>query len=131
MLDQLKEIVAEQLNVDADSITEETSFIDDLGADSLDIMEMVMQMEDTFNISIPTEDAGKLQTVGGCPGISEGEWGRVNQTQSRGFCAAGGSSREIRKTAEGAAKIPIFVPTGKRGFAAPPYQYRKGNGEQQ
>ena len=64
MLDQLKEIVAEQLNVDADTITEETSFIDDLGADSLDIMEMVMQLEDTFNISIPTEDAGKLQTVG-------------------------------------------------------------------
>lgn len=64
MLEQLKEIVAEQLNVDVEAITEETSFIDDLRADSLDIMEMVMQMEDTFNISIPTEDAGKLQTVG-------------------------------------------------------------------
>ena len=61
MLDQLKEICD---IVDADTITEETSFIDDLGADSLDIMEMVMQLEDTFNISIPTEDAGKLQTVG-------------------------------------------------------------------
>lgn len=64
MLEQLKEIVAEQLNVDAETITEETSFVDDLGADSLDIMEMVMQMEDAFHISIPTEDASKLQTVG-------------------------------------------------------------------
>lgn len=64
MLEQLKEIVAEQLNVEADTITEDTSFIDDLGADSLDIMEMVMQMEDTFHLSIPTEDAGKLKTVG-------------------------------------------------------------------
>lgn len=64
MLDKLKKMIAEQLSVDADSITEETSFKDDLGADSLDLFELVMAMEDEYKIEIPTEDLEKLVKVG-------------------------------------------------------------------
>ena len=64
MFEKLKEIIAESLNVDADKITEETSFKDDLGADSLDLFEMVMALEDEYEIEIPTEDLEKIATVG-------------------------------------------------------------------
>ena len=56
MLERIKEIVSENLGVDAAQITEESSFKDDLGADSLDIFEMVMALEDEYEIEIPTED---------------------------------------------------------------------------
>ena len=62
--DRVKKIVVEHLGVDADKVTEEASFIDDLGADSLDIVELVMEFEKEFNIDIPDEDAEKLRTVG-------------------------------------------------------------------
>ncbi len=58
------EIVAEQVGVDKAQITRETSFVNDLGADSLDTVELVMEFEDEFDISIPDEDAEKIQTVG-------------------------------------------------------------------
>ena len=58
------EIVAEQMCVDKSQITRESSFINDLGADSLDTVELVMEFEDEFDISIPDEDAEKIQTVG-------------------------------------------------------------------
>ncbi len=64
MLDKLKKMIAEQLSVDEDSITEETSFKDDLGADSLDLFELVMAMEDEYKVEIPTEDLEKLVKVG-------------------------------------------------------------------
>ncbi|MDK1030686.1 MAG: acyl carrier protein [Planctomycetia bacterium] len=57
-------IVAEQMGVDKAQITGETSFVNDLGADSLDTVELVMEFEDEFDISIPDEDAEKIQTVG-------------------------------------------------------------------
>ena len=57
-------IVCEQLGTTRDKITNETSFINDLGADSLDTVELVMEFEDEFEISIPDEDAEKIQTVG-------------------------------------------------------------------
>ena len=57
-------IVCEQLGTTRDKITNETSFINDLGADSLDTVELVMEFEDEFDISIPDEDAEKIQTVG-------------------------------------------------------------------
>jgi len=58
------EIVAEQMGVDKSQIGGETSFVNDLGADSLDTVELVMEFEDEFDISIPDEDAEKIQTVG-------------------------------------------------------------------
>ena len=64
MLERIKEIVSENLGVDAAQITEESSFKDDLGADSLDIFVMVMALEDEYEIEIPTEDLEKITTVG-------------------------------------------------------------------
>jgi len=58
------EIVSEQMGVDKAQVTRETSFVNDLGADSLDTVELVMEFEDEFDISIPDEDAEKIQTVG-------------------------------------------------------------------
>jgi acyl carrier protein len=61
---KVKEVIVEQLGVDPDRVKPEASFIDDLGADSLDIVELVMAMEEEFGIEIPDEDAEKLKTVG-------------------------------------------------------------------
>lgn len=58
------DIVAEQLGVDKDKITLETSFVNDLGADSLDQVELVMELEEEFDINIPDDSAEKIQTVG-------------------------------------------------------------------
>jgi len=60
---KVKEIVAEQLGRDVNEVINEASFIDDLGADSLDIVELVMAMEDEFGIEIPDEEAEKIKTV--------------------------------------------------------------------
>ena len=64
MLEKMKEIIAEQLSVDADSITEASSFKDDLGADSLDVYQIIMGIEEEFDIEIPTEEAEKIASVG-------------------------------------------------------------------
>ena len=63
MLEKMKEIIAEQLNVDANEITATTSFKDDLGADSLDLFELVMALEEEYNIEIPSDDLASLDTV--------------------------------------------------------------------
>ncbi|MBS1261318.1 MAG: Acyl carrier protein [Calditrichaeota bacterium] len=63
-IEKVKEIIAEQLGVDMSEVTMEASFIDDLGADSLDTVELVMAFEEAFDIEIPDEDADQLQTVG-------------------------------------------------------------------
>tara|TARA_B100001248_G_C27392780_1_gene463473 strand:+ start:1739 stop:1975 length:237 start_codon:yes stop_codon:yes gene_type:complete len=60
----LKALIVEQLGVDEDRVKEEASFIDDLGADSLDIVELIMTMEEKFDVEIPDEEAEKLRTVG-------------------------------------------------------------------
>jgi acyl carrier protein len=62
--DRVKEIIVEQLGVNADQVTPEAKFIEDLGADSLDTVELVMAFEEEFGAEIPDEDAEKLQTVG-------------------------------------------------------------------
>ena len=62
--DRVIEIVAEQLGVSKDQITEATSFVNDLGADSLDTVELVMELEEEFDVNIPDEAAEKIQTVG-------------------------------------------------------------------
>ena len=64
MLEKMQEIIAEQLSVDADSITESSSFKEDLGADSLDLFELVMALEDEYSVEIPAEDLEQLATVG-------------------------------------------------------------------
>ena len=61
---KIKDIIIEQLGVTPEKITPESSFIDDLGADSLDTVELVMAFEDAFGVEIPDEDAEKLQRVG-------------------------------------------------------------------
>ena len=61
---KVKSIVAEQLGVDQAEISRETSFVNDLNADSLDTVELVMEFEDEFDMSIPDEEAEKIQTVG-------------------------------------------------------------------
>ena len=63
-LDKIKKILSEQFEVPADSITEETSMVDDLGADSLDVVELIMSVEDEFGLSVSDEDAVELTTVG-------------------------------------------------------------------
>ncbi|MHB1340250.1 MAG: acyl carrier protein [Coriobacteriia bacterium] len=64
IFDKVKEVIVEQLNVEEDDVTTEASFIDDLGADSLDIVELVMALEESFGISIPDEEAEGIKTVG-------------------------------------------------------------------
>jgi acyl carrier protein len=61
---RVSEIIVEQLGVTKEEIVPEASFIDDLGADSLDIVELVMAMEEEFDIEIPDDDAEKIQTIG-------------------------------------------------------------------
>ena len=62
--EKVTEIVSEQMGVDKSEITRETSFVNDLNADSLDTVELVMEFEDEFEMSIPDEEAEKIQTVG-------------------------------------------------------------------
>lgn len=62
--EKVKEIIVEQLGVEASEVKKDASFIDDLGADSLDTVELVMAFEEEFDIEIPDEDAEKLTTVG-------------------------------------------------------------------
>lgn len=63
-IDRVKKIIVDQLGVDASKISQESSFVDDLGADSLDIVELIMAFEEEFDIEIPDEDAEKIKTVG-------------------------------------------------------------------
>ena len=62
--EKLKQIIADVLNVNADEITEDTTFVDDLGADSLDIFQIIMGIEETYDIEIDNEEAEKIVTVG-------------------------------------------------------------------
>ena len=63
VLEKVKEIVVEQLGVEEEEVTEKASFVDDLGADSLDIVELIMAFEESFETEIPDEDAEKMVTV--------------------------------------------------------------------
>ena len=64
MNEKIKEIIADQLNIELDKVTEESNFKDELGADSLDLFNMVMALEDEYGIEIPTEDLEEITTVG-------------------------------------------------------------------
>ena len=63
LLNKVKKIISEQLGVDEDDVTNNASFVDDLGADSLDQVELVMALEESFELEIPDDDAEKLRTV--------------------------------------------------------------------
>jgi len=75
--DKVKEIIVEQLGVNAEQVTPEASFVEDLGADSLDTVELVMAFEEEFGAEIPDEDAEKLTTVGAV----------IEYLKSKGFTA--------------------------------------------
>ncbi len=62
--DRVVELVSKQMGVDAQKVTPKTSFVNDLGADSLDTVELIMEFEDAFDMNIPDEEAEKIQTVG-------------------------------------------------------------------
>jgi acyl carrier protein len=64
VFERIKEVLSERLSVEESDITEEANFQEDLDADSLDLVEMIMELEDQFGIKIPDEDAQKIQTVG-------------------------------------------------------------------
>ena len=64
IFDKVKSIIVERLSVDESKVNEDASFIEDLGADSLDSVELIMQLEEAFDIQIPDEDAEKITTVG-------------------------------------------------------------------
>ena len=64
MLEKMRELIVEGLGVDAEKVTAEASFKDDLGADSLDLFEMVMALEEEFNVEIPSEDLEDILTIG-------------------------------------------------------------------
>jgi acyl carrier protein len=61
--DKVKKIIAEKLSVELEEVVPEANFVDDLGADSLDLVELIMSMEEEFDVDIPDEDAEKIQTV--------------------------------------------------------------------
>lgn len=63
VFEQVKEVVVEQLDVNGDEVKEESKFVEDLGADSLDVVELVMALEEKFEIEIPDDEAEKIQTV--------------------------------------------------------------------
>ncbi len=64
LLDDVKEVIVEQLDCNPDEVKEDSKFIEDLGADSLDVVELVMALEEKFDIEIPDEEAEKILTVG-------------------------------------------------------------------
>jgi len=64
VVDDIRQILVEQLGVEPDEVREEASFQEDLNADSLDLVELIMEMEDRFKLKIPDEDAEKISTVG-------------------------------------------------------------------
>ncbi len=64
IIDDVKEVVVEQLSVSADEVKEDSKFVEDLGADSLDVVELVMALEEKFDIEIPDDEAEKIATVG-------------------------------------------------------------------
>jgi acyl carrier protein len=64
LIDDVKAVVVEQLNVNGDEVKEDSKFVEDLGADSLDVVELVMALEEKFDIEIPDSDAEKIATVG-------------------------------------------------------------------
>lgn len=79
MFDDVKAVVVEQLNVNEGEVKPESKFVDDLGADSLDVVELVMALEEKFEIEIPDEEAEKIQTVGDVVAYIENQKLKIKQ----------------------------------------------------
>ncbi|MGR3303513.1 MAG: acyl carrier protein [Candidatus Scalindua sp.] len=79
--ERLKEIVIKQFGESEKTVTLESSFVNDLGADSLDIVELVMELEDEFDVNIPDEDAEKMKTVGDAVNYIKGNTQKNNDTE--------------------------------------------------
>ena len=89
---RVKAIVAEQLGVDEAEINRETSFVNDLNADSLDTVELVMEFEDEFDMNIPDEEAEKIQTIGQAIGYIEQHMGKSSDQPAEESKAEAGDS---------------------------------------
>ena len=87
--EKVKDIIVEQLGVNPEQVTPQASFIEDLGADSLDIVELVMAFEEEFSVEVPDEDAEKLQTVGDVINYIKQ---KAKQQGDAGSASAGGGS---------------------------------------
>ena len=119
---KIVEIVAERLSVNADTVTSESSFINDLGADSLDIVELVMEFEEAFDIQIPDEDAESIRTVG--------EAVAYIQSNSGGGADAGGAGDGGGdKAAETTGKTEAAEAAPEEAEAAPAEEKSAGDGE--
>lgn len=107
---KIKDIIEKELGVEREKLVPEASFIEDLGADSLDIVELVMEFEKEFNIDIPDEDAEKLRTVGDAVGYltqrllvdetsgrRHGPWHAYRRGKRRGDDLAVSSCRKVRR----------------------------------
>lgn len=77
--DKLKEIISRQLDVELDKITPESRFVDDLGADSLAVVEIVLECEEQFDVNIADEDVEKLSTVGAALDYAKARWERKSE----------------------------------------------------
>ena len=87
--DKVKEIIVEHLGVDEDEVTPDASFVEDLGADSLDTVELVMQLEEEFKLDIPDEDAEKITRVREAIEYIESHAGRSSSSGSSGDAETG------------------------------------------
>ncbi len=96
--DKVKEIIVEHLGVDEDEVTPDASFVEDLGADSLDTVELVMQLEEEFKLDIPDEDAEKITRVREAIEYIESHAGRSSSSSS-GSDGSDGSDAETGKVA--------------------------------
>ena len=81
VFEKVREVIVEELNVSEDQVTPEATFQEDLNADSLDVVELIMRLEDAFDISIPDEDAEKIRTVGEAVAYVEN---KLAQSQQQG-----------------------------------------------
>ncbi len=118
------DIVAEQLGVDKDKITPETSFVNDLGADSLDTVELVMELEEEFDINIPDDAAEKIQTVGQAVEYIENTSLKVHETTRRRNRPGGGHLAELPSRRSLEAHSPAARAASTRSACSTPTQHK-------
>ena len=113
VFEKVKAILSEQFDVEEDSITAETTLADDLGADSLDVVDLLMSIEDEFEVEIPDEEVENIKTVGRFGGVHRRPHQRVSHTVNLNFG---------KKRARAAARA-LFLPAARKAL---PFPKRKG-----